>query len=112
MIFRWLGKICIILAMLLLLVGIYVWLSGADINQAGGVIWYQMHQESLQLTQVVIERYLHASWFWTFFQNNILTLPAWDGLLRVFITLMIIGGFLVGLFKKSAYARRKSSGLK
>ncbi len=110
MIFRWLGKLCIISALLLLAFGLYLWLSGVDITLAGGAVWYALDQPSLQSTQVVIERYLYASWFWTFFQGSILSLPAWDGILRVFITLMIVGGLLVGMFKKQ-HAKRRRKGL-
>lgn len=110
MIFRWLGKLCITCAMLLLVLGIYLWLSGVDVTLAGGQIWYQLSQPSLQATQVVIERYLYASWFWTFFQGSVLPLPAWDGILRVFIVLMILGGLLVGLFRKSSARRKKKGG--
>ncbi|WP_420548196.1 hypothetical protein [Curvivirga sp.] len=113
MLFRWFGKLCILSALILLGIGLYIWLSGEDINKAAGQIWYQMHQPSLQYAQVIVERYLHASWFWTFFQNSILTLPAWDAIIRVFIALFLIGGIMIGLFKKprSLHHRNKNKGI-
>lgn len=108
MLFRWLGKLCITAALLLLLLGLYIWLSGQDITKAAGLIWFQLDSHSLQIAQVIVERYLYASWLWTFIQNSVLTLPAWDAILRVFICLMIAGGLLVGLFKKNSLHRRRN----
>ena len=107
MIFRWLGKVFIILALILLSIGVYLWLSGIDMQQAGGAIWFQLHRESLQFAQVGIDRHLNASWLWLFIQNQLLTLPIWDGILRVFISFMIIGGFLLGIFKKPTPAMKR-----
>lgn len=97
-ILRILGRTFIFLALALLALALGIWLSGSDITKPGGQLWYETHVLSLQYTQVILERHLGLTTVWTdWVQNGLLQLPAWDGLMRLFVILLLIGGVLVFL---------------
>lgn len=97
-IFRILGRLFIILALVLMALAIGIWLSGNNITQPAGQLWYHLHLQSLQYTQVILERYLGLSQVWlTVFQDGLLQLPAWDSMLRVVVFLLLVGGLMVYL---------------
>lgn len=89
------GRILIVLALALLGLGVYLWLSGAEITQAAGQLWFALHVESLNFAQVLVQRHLSMPWLWDeFIVTWLLVMPAWESILWVFMSLMILGGLL------------------
>lgn len=103
-----LGRLLIALALALFGLGVWLWLSGADIMQPAGKLWYDLHVGSLNMAQVVVQRWLNMPGLWDdFFVARLLVLPAWEAILWVFIALMVLGGALVAAARRRQ--RRKPS---
>lgn len=89
------GRLLIVLALALLGLGVYLWLSGAEITQAAGQLWFSLDVGSLNFTQVIVQRHLSMPWLWDdYIVTHLLVLPAWEAILWVFIGLMVLGGIL------------------
>ncbi len=102
--FRWLF---FLLALLMLILGLWLWLSGEDITKPAGALWYAMDVSSLNLAQVVIQRHLHLPALWDeFIVPYLLVRAAWETILWMFITFMVLGGLLA---LATRAPRRKSS---
>jgi len=89
------GRLLIVLALALLGLGVYLWLSGAEITQQTGQLWYNLHVASLNFSQVIVQKHLSMPFLWDdFIVPALLNQPAWESILWVFITLMILGGIM------------------
>ena len=55
----------------------YVAFSGADYRAPLGKVWFDLHLESLNLTQVVIQRHLKLPFIWDEWVVPMLQQPAW-----------------------------------
>ena len=95
---RLFGRVFLILALALLGLWITLWLSGQDFMKPGGQLWDEMHGASLHYIQQALEQYPGMATLWQdWLQNGLLQLPAWDGILRLFIWLMILAGIFLFL---------------
>jgi len=103
----YLGRLLIVLALVVLGTSMWLWLSGQNITEPGGQLWFTLDNSSLNYFQVVIQRHLSMPELWDgFFVPYLLQPPAWKGLIGSFIALMILAGLLLGV-SKSGDGRRK-----
>jgi hypothetical protein len=103
-----LGRLLVILALGVLGLGLWLWLSGADVTQQAGQLWFSMDLESLNGFQVLIQRHLHMPWLWDGAIVPLLKRPAWEAVLW-----LMIGGLLIGgLMLVPTRARRRQSGFR
>ncbi len=94
------GRVLIAIALALLLLGLALWLSGADIAQPAGRLWFELHSNSLNAAQVIIQRHLHLPGFWDdAIVPGLLLRPAWESILWLFIGFFALGGILASLGK-------------
>lgn len=101
------GRFFIILALGLLTLGLILWLTGEDVTQPAGQLWYNLHVESLNLTQVVVQRHLRLPALWDdFILPQLLVRPAWESLILLFMAFFILGGVLASIGRT---VRRRSS---
>ena len=107
-VFALLGWIVILAALGLLGLGLWLWLSGQDITQQLGQLWFTLDSFSLNLAQVVVQRHLNLPGLWDDgIVPHLLLRPAWESILSIFIVLMMLGGLLSLL--GSRRRRRRSS---
>lgn len=107
-VFVFLGWIFILAALCLLGLGLWLWLSGQDITQQLGQLWFGLDSFSLNLAQVVVQRHLRIPALWDDgIVPYLLLQPAWESILWVFIGLLIVGGLLTLL--GSRRKKRRSS---
>ena len=107
-VFALFGWVFILAALALLGFGLWIWLSGADITQPLGQLWYGLDAGSLALAQTIVERHLHLPVLWfDGIHPYLLVRPAWESILWLFIGLMVLGGLLSLL--GSRRRRRRSS---
>lgn len=98
LVLNYLGRVFILLALILLGLGLFLWLSGEDVTQPAGQLWYNLHVESLNFSQVIIQRHLGLPGFWDeFILPHLLTRPAWESIILLFMGFFIIGGLLASL---------------
>lgn len=104
---RFLGRIFVLLGFAALALGVWLWLSGEDVTQSAGLLWRTLDFESLNGAQVVVQRYLFMPGLWDSGILPLLTRPAWEAVLWLFLGGMVLGGvlLLLGRGKK----RRTSS---
>lgn len=100
---RVIGNVFVILAMAALGVGVWLWLSGRDLAQAAGQIWYDLDKASLNLIQAVVQRYVHPA-VWDSVFVPWLLMPGWRALAVLAIGCLAIGGLL--LFAATRRPRR------
>jgi hypothetical protein len=93
---RIIGRLLIILAMITLILGLAVWLFGADLTQPTGKAWFQAHVASLNFTQVIIQRHLHLPGLWdNVVVPYLLKRPVWESITIVFVVLLVLGGIFI-----------------
>jgi hypothetical protein len=90
---RLLARLIFLLAFLLLGFGAWIWLTEPNVTRAAGEIWYAFHLESLNLSQVIIQRYLHPE-LWDQLVLPMLLRPFWEAVLLVFIGGFVLAGIL------------------
>ena len=94
-VFSYIGRLLILLALALLGLGVYLWISGRDVTEQAGRLWYEAHVASLNFTQVIIQRHLRLPALWDEVVIPYLLLkPTWEAILWLFIVLMVLGGLL------------------
>lgn len=90
------GRFFIILAMVVLVLGLAVWLFGADVTQPTGKAWFDAHVGSLNFSQVIIQRHLHLPALWDrVVVPHLLARPVWESITIVFVVLLVLGGLLI-----------------
>ncbi len=94
-VFTLLGWIFILLALGLLALGLFLWLSGQDVTQQLGQLWFGLDSFSLNFAQVIVQRHLRLPALWDEgIVPYLLLQPAWESILWLFIGLMVLGGLL------------------
>ncbi len=97
---RGIGWVLLLLAALILIFAVVILIGGAAIfEQAGGEYWFEAHNESLNLVQAIIQRYLHPA-IWDPFLVNILLWPVAGGLAVLVAAFAIPGLLMVVLFRR------------
>ena len=84
-ILTFLGRLLVVLALGVLGLGLWLWLSGADVTQQAGQLWFAMDLESLNGAQVLIQRHLHLPWLWDEGVVPLLRRPTWEAILWLVI---------------------------
>lgn len=105
MIFGIVGRVLILLALVILGMGLWLWFSGADIGAPAGKLWFTLDHASLNLAQVVVQRHLHLPGLWQDVILPFLLRPAWEVILWLFIATMTPGGVLVYLGRRRQHRR-------
>jgi hypothetical protein len=88
------GNVFLVLGAAALGAGVWLWLSGRDLTQAAGQVWYDLDKASLNLVQAVVQRYIHPT-VWDSVFVPWLLLPAWRALAVLVIGCVAIGGLLL-----------------
>lgn len=97
---RGIGWALLLIAVLVIAYGIYIWQGGVPVfEETGGEHWFKTDQESLNLAQAIIQRYLHPS-IWDPFLVNILLWPVGAALGLVFAVFAVPGIVLVTVFRR------------
>ena len=100
---RLFGWLLLTLAALLALGGVALAIKGQTVAQVTGAVWFQVHSDSLNLTQAITQRYILPV-LWDPVAITILNWPLWLAILVVVLTPAILGGLLVALFRPRAAA--------
>ena len=98
---RILGRILLLLALLLLVGGVVLAVTGGTVTGVTGAVWYQHHADSLNLSQAVTQRYV-LPFLWDPVAVTVLNWPIW---LSVAVTVLvpgILGWLLLRLFGRPA----------
>ena len=91
---NFIGRFLLFLAFLEVVLGLWIWLAGHDVTRSAGEIWYELAPGSLNLTQAVIQRYLHPE-IWEQGIVPLLVRPFWESEVFLFIGLLVVGSGLV-----------------
>ena len=91
---RILGQIFLVLAAASLGLGAWLFVTGRDLLQPAGQIWFSIHNASLNLMQAVIQRYIHPA-LWDSVVVPWLLLPGWRALAIIVIGLAVVGALLL-----------------
>ena len=97
--FRQLGRIFLMIAFAVVALGVLVWLAGHDVTKSAGELWYVLEPGSLNLSQAIVQRYLHPS-IWEELAVPLLQHPFWEALVLSFIVLLVLGSGLVFLVRR------------
>ena len=76
-----------------------LWLTGQDLTEVTGQVWYHLHPASLNLTQAVVQRYIHPR-LWDDVLLPLLQWPAYRVLSLVFLGPFVVGAVFLVVFKK------------
>ena len=101
---RLFGRVFVVLALAVLVFGVYLWLAGHDITKLGGQLWFEMHGASLNMLQAVVQRYI-APGLWDVVIVDILLLPAWESLLGAVIIFLMLGGLMLWFAERLSHRR-------
>ena len=104
--FRLLGRIFLMIAFAVVALGVLVWLVGHDVTKSAGELWYVLEPGSLNLSQVIVQRYLHPV-IWEVLAVPLLVRPFWEAMVLSFIVLLVLGSGIVFLVPRRR--RRRSS---
>ena len=96
---RLLGRILLLIAFAVVALGVLVWLAGHDVTQSAGELWYLLEPGSLNLSQAIVQRYLHPT-IWEELAVPLLQRPFWEALVLSFIVLLVLGSGLVLLVRR------------
>jgi uncharacterized membrane protein YcfT len=98
---RAIGNVFLVLGAAALGAGVWLWLSGRDLAQAAGQLWYDLDKASLNLVQAVVQRYIHPV-VWDSVFVPWLLLPAWRAL-----AILVVGCGAIGVLLMLAASRRR-----
>ncbi len=104
--FRLLGRIFLLIAFAVVALGVLGWLAGHDVTKSAGELWYLLEPGSLNVSQAIVQRYLHPS-IWEALAVPLLVRPFWEAMVLSFIFLLVLGSGL--LFLASRRRRPRSS---
>lgn len=91
--FRFVGRVLIVLGFLVLALGLAVWLGGADVTREAGFLIAEWNRPGLNASQAFVERYLHPV-LWRGMAVPLLLRPLWEAVLIVFLGCLVVGGLL------------------
>jgi hypothetical protein len=100
-ILRIIGRLFIVLALIDLLGGLAIWLSGTDVTEVAGRIWASADIQSLNLLQVVIQRHLHLPGLWdSVIVPYLLLRPTWEAITILFVVFLVLGALFASLGRR------------
>jgi len=100
-ILRFIGRLFIVLALITLITGLVIWLSGVDVTAVAGQNWAKANIESLNLLQVVIQRHLHLPSLWDrIIVPQLLLRPTWEAMTILFVVFLVLGGLFLRLGRR------------
>jgi uncharacterized membrane protein len=103
---RLIGFVFVALGLTLAALAGWLALSGQDMTQAAGQLWYALDSASLNTFQSVVQRYVHPA-LWDDVIISLLLRPAWaTSVFLVFLTI-VIGVVLVLLSRSRGQRRRR-----
>jgi hypothetical protein len=102
---RILGWILIAAALIVAAAGIALWIDGQNFALVAGQLWYQIDSDSLNETQLVIQRYLHPV-LWDHLLLPLLQKPAYQAVPLAFLVPFALGLALVIGFRRRERRRR------
>jgi len=102
---RVLGWLLIAAALVVAAAALALWLGGQNFALVAGQLWYQLDSESLNLTQVLVQRYLHPA-LWDYVLLPLLQKPAYQALSIAFLCPFVLGIVLVVVFRRRERRRR------
>ena len=79
--------------------GVLVWLAGHDVTKSAGELWYVLEPGSLNLSQAIVQRYLHPV-IWEALAVPLLVRPFWEAMVLSFIFLLVVGSGIVFLVRR------------
>lgn len=104
---RILGRLLVLIGLLVLALGLWLWLTGEDITAPAGQLWFSLDVASLNFAQVIVQRHLNLPSVWDDGIVPLLHRPTWEAILWLFLGGMVVGGLLL-LIGRSR--RRRPSG--
>ena len=104
--FRLLGRIVLMVAFAVFALGVLVWLAGHDVTKSAGELWYVLETGSLNLSQAIVQRYLHPL-IWEVLAVPVLVHPFWEAIVLSFIVLLVLGSGIVFFARRGR--RQRSS---
>ena len=104
--FKLLGRIFLLIAFAVVALGVLFWIAGHDVTKSGGELWYALEPGSLNLSQAIVQRYLHPS-IWQALAVPLLVRPFWEAMVLSFIVLLVLGSGFVFLARR--HRRPRSS---
>ena len=97
--FRLLGHFFLLISFAVVALGVLVWLAGHDVTKSAGELWYVLETGSLNLSQAIVQRYLHPV-FWEVLAVPLLVRPFWEAMVLSFIFLLVVGSGIVFLARR------------
>ncbi len=94
---RVLGRLLLLIAVLLLAGGIALAIGGGTVTGITGAVWYQVHSDTLNLSQAVTQRYI-APVLWDPIAVTVLNWPLWMSVIAAVAVPGILGYILLKLF--------------
>ena len=104
--FRLLGRFFLLIAFVVVLTGLWIWLAGHDVTKSAGELWYVLEPGSLNLSQAIVQRYLHPS-IWEALAVPLLVRPFWEAVVLSFIAFLVLGSGIVFLTRQRRRPRSK-----
>lgn len=95
---RILGRIIILAALAIAGLGLWLWATGEDMTAVAGEFWFQHGAAGLNLTQAIVQRYLHPA-LWDAVFVPLLKRPAYEAFAIGFVALYVVGALVVRLFR-------------
>ena len=95
---RIVGWVLLVIAALLLVLGILLAVLGGSVTEVTGLVWSQVHTDSLNLSQAVTQRYIWPP-LWDPVAINLLLMPLWLAVLVVVAVFAVPGAALTYLLR-------------
>ncbi len=90
---RIVGFALLVIAVLFLLLGLLLAVLGGSVTELAGVVWSQVHADTLNLSQAITQRYIWPP-LWDPLAINVLLQPLWLAVLIVVAVFAVPGGVL------------------
>jgi len=96
---RIIGWIFLVLSVLSVALGVWLWFAGHDMTQPAGQLWFALDSQSLNTAQVVVQRYLYAD-LWDVVIVPVLQRATWLAVAVVAVFFAILGGPILLLARR------------
>jgi hypothetical protein len=103
---RLLSRFFQLLAIGILGLGLWLWIVGHDVTLPAGQLWFQFDVGTLNLLQVIVQRYIYAP-IWDAVFVPILQISTWKVLLTLFFITLVLGFMLSSLIHKHRRRRHR-----